>query len=74
MDVIHAAHRDRLATAAGDLATTTPIALPEDATLERAATLMGGATTPPMLVAVGHSGLPSGVVSTLDAIRILAAG
>jgi CBS domain-containing protein len=28
MDVIHAAHRGRLATPAGDLATTTPIALP----------------------------------------------
>jgi CBS domain-containing protein len=73
MDVIHAAHRDRLATAAGDLATTTPIALPEDATLERAATLMASHDAA-HVVAVGHSGLPSGVVSTLDAIRILAAG
>ena len=73
MDVIHAAHRDRLATAAGDLATTTPIALPEDATLERAATLMASHDAA-HVVAVGRSGLPSGVVSTLDAIRILAAG
>jgi CBS domain-containing protein len=73
MDLIHAAHRGRLATPAGDLATTTPIALPEDATLERAATLMASHDAA-HVVAVGHSGLPSGVVSTLDAIRILAAG
>ena len=73
MDVIHAAHHGRLATPAGDLATTAPIALPEDATLERAATLMASHDTA-HVVAVGHSGLPSGVVSTLDAIRILAAG
>jgi CBS domain-containing protein len=73
MDVVHAAHRDRLATPAGELAATTPIALPEDATLERAATLMASHDVA-HLIAVGRSGRPSGVVSTLDVIRILAAG
>jgi CBS domain-containing protein len=73
MDVVHAAHRGRLATPAGELAATTPIALPEDATLERAATLMASHDVA-HVVAVGRSGLPSGVVSTLDVIRILAAG
>jgi len=73
MDLVHAAHRGRLATAAGELAATTPIALPEDATLERAAILMAGHDVA-HLVAVGPTGLPSGVVSTLDVIRILAAG
>jgi CBS domain-containing protein len=73
MDVIHAAHRGELATHAGELAATTPIALPEDATLERAATLMAEHDVA-HVVAVGPSGLPSGVVSTLDVMRILAAG
>jgi CBS domain-containing protein len=73
MDVVHAAHRRRLETPAGELAATTPIALPEDATLERAAALMASHDAA-HLVAVGPSGLPSGVVSTLDVIRILAAG
>ncbi|MDQ5834591.1 MAG: CBS domain-containing protein, partial [Actinomycetota bacterium] len=40
MDLVHAAHRGRLGTAAGELAATRPFALPEDATLERAAILM----------------------------------
>jgi CBS domain-containing protein len=72
MDVVHAAHRGRLATPADELAATTPIALTEDATLERAATLMASHDVA-HVVAVGRSGLPSGVVSTLDVIRILAA-
>lgn len=73
MDVVHAAYRGELATPAGELAATTPIALPEDAMLERAATLMTDHDAS-HTVAVGRSGLPSGVVSTLDVIRILAAG
>ena len=72
MDVIHAAHRGELETPAGELAAT-PIALPEDATLERAATLMADHDVA-HVVAVGPSGLPSGVVSTLDVIAVLAAG
>jgi CBS domain-containing protein len=72
MDVVHAAHRGRDVTA-GEVAATTPIALPEDATLERAATLMASHDVT-HVVAVGRTGLPTGVVSTLDVIRILAAG
>ncbi len=73
MDVVHAAHRGTLATPAGEWATTAPLALPEDATLERAAELMVGHDVA-HVVSVGRSGMPSGIVSTLDAIRILAAG
>jgi CBS domain-containing protein len=73
MDLVHAAHGGRLAMPAGELAATSPIALPEDATLERAASLMASHDVA-HVVAVGRSGLPSGVVSTLDVIRILAAG
>ena len=71
MDVVHAAHRGAPGTLAGELAAMTPLALPEDATLERAASLMASHDVA-HVVAVGRSGLPSGVVSTLDAIRILA--
>jgi CBS domain-containing protein len=73
MDVVHAAHRGKLATPAGELASSAPLALPEDATLERAAILMAGHGVA-HVVAVGPSGMPSGIVSTLDVIRILAAG
>jgi CBS domain-containing protein len=70
--VVHAAHRGEPGTLAGELAATTPLALPEDATLERAASLMASHDAA-HIVAVGRSGLPTGVVSTLDVIRILAA-
>lgn len=73
MDVVHAAYRGELGAPAGELAATTPIALHEDASLERAATLMIDHDAS-HVVAVGRSGMPSGVVSTLDVIRILAAG
>jgi CBS domain-containing protein len=72
MDVVHAAHRGREATA-GEVAATAPIALPEDATLERAANLMASHDVTHVVV-VGRTGLPSGVVSSLDVIRVLAAG
>ena len=72
MDVVHAAYRGTPGTLAGELAATAPLALPEDATLERAASLMARHDAA-HIVAVGRSGLPSGVVSTLDVIRILAA-
>jgi CBS domain-containing protein len=73
MDVVRAAYGGRLATPAGELAASKPIALREDATLERAATLMASHDVAHVVV-VGRTGLPSGVVSTLDVIRILAAG
>lgn len=73
MDLVHAAQRGALARPAGESASTAPLALPEDATLEHAATLMTGHDVA-HVVAVGRSGTPSGIVSSLDAIRILAAG
>jgi CBS domain-containing protein len=73
MDLIHAAQQGTLARPAGESASTAPLALPEDATLEHAATLMTGHDVA-HVVAVGPSGTPSGIVSSLDAIRILAAG
>jgi len=73
MDVIHAAHTGTLSAPAGEFASTAPLALPDHATLEHAAALMArhDATH---VVAVGRSGMPVGIVSTLDVIRILAAG
>jgi len=73
MDMIHAAHRGEHATPAGELAATAPVALPEDARLDRAAALMVDHDVA-HVVAVGRTGLPSGVVSSLDVVRILAAG
>ena len=72
MDVLHAAHRGELTLPASAIAAPAPLALPESAGLDRAAALMAEhyATH---LVAVGRSGLPSGVVSTLDVLRIVAA-
>jgi len=52
---------------------TAPVALPEDARLDRAAALMVDHDVA-HVVAVGRTGLPSGVVSSLDVVRILAAG
>lgn len=73
MDLVHAAHRGELRTPASELASSAPLALPEIAGLDRAATLMANHDAT-HVVAVGHAGLPSGVVSTLDVLRVLAAG
>src|SRR3954471_2746876 len=60
MDVVHAAYRGELGIAAGEVAATAPLALAESAGLDRAATLMvdHDATH---VVAIGRSGLPTGV-------------
>ena len=73
MDVLHASYRGEPNSSAGGLAATAPLALIESAGLDRAAALMveHDATH---VVAVHRSGTPSGVVSTLDVLRILAAG
>ena len=73
MDVLHAAHRGGAATRAADVAATSPLALPEDAGLDRAASLMV-AHEATHVVAVDRGGTPAGVVSTLDVLRIVAAG
>jgi CBS domain-containing protein len=73
MDVVHAAHRHHLDQPASDFASSAPLALPETAGLDRAARLMvdHGAAH---IVVVGRTGLPLGVVSTLDLLRSVAAG
>jgi CBS domain-containing protein len=71
MDVLHAAYRDGAAKA-GALASASPVAVPASASLDAAAALMAdrGATH---VIAVDRSGAPTGVVSSLDVLRIVAA-
>jgi CBS domain-containing protein len=73
MDVIHAVNRSGPDVTAGELVVTSPLALPEGSVLERAASLMAdhGARH---VVVVDRGGTPAGVVSTLDVLRIVAAG
>jgi CBS domain-containing protein len=73
MDVLHAAHRGDLTLPASEVAATAPLALPESAGLDRAAAMMAEHDAAHVVV-VGRSGLPSGIVSTLDVLRIVAAG
>ena len=73
MDVLHAVNRAGPDLTAGELAVTSPLALPEDAGLERAASLMVEHDATHVVV-VDRAGTPAGVVSTLDVLRILAAG
>jgi CBS domain-containing protein len=72
MDVLHAVNRAGPGVTAGELAVTSPLALPEDAGLERAASLMVEHDATHVVV-VDKAGTPAGVVSTLDALRIVAA-
>jgi CBS domain-containing protein len=72
MDVVLALHRGALTEPAANIATTEPIAVEEEDSLDRAAALMVEQDTSHVVV-VGRSGLPSGMVSTLDVARILAA-
>lgn len=71
IDLMRALHRGSAALVAGTTAATEPIALPEDASLDRAAALMIEHDTS-HLVVVSPAGLPSGMVSTLDVARVLA--
>jgi CBS domain-containing protein len=73
MDVVHAAHRRALTAPASEVAAGAPLALPETAGLDRAAALMADHDATHVVV-VGRTGLPLGVVSTLDVLRIVAAG
>jgi CBS domain-containing protein len=71
MALVRALHRGALGDHAGAIAVTSPIAVLEADSLEVAARLMikDGARH---VVVVGPSGLPSGMVSTLDVASILA--
>ena len=73
MDVLHAVNRGGPALTAGELAVTSPLALPEAESLERAASLMVEHDATHVVV-VDSGGTPAGVVSTLDVLRIVAAG
>ena len=73
MDVLHAVNRGGASLTAGELAVTAPLALGEDAGLERAAALMAEHDATHVVV-VDSRGMPAGVVSTLDVLRIVAAG
>jgi CBS domain-containing protein len=68
MDVVHAAQRGELASPASETAAGAPLAIAETAGLDRAAELMVDHGSAHM-VAVGPSGLPTGVVSALDVLR-----
>lgn len=72
MDLVLALHRGGLSEPAAAIAETEPVAVEEDDSLERVAALLVEHQTS-HVVAVGRSGLPSGIVSTLDVARILAA-
>jgi CBS domain-containing protein len=71
LELVRALHRGALDEPASTIAVTGPIAVLERDSLEMAATLMieDGARH---VVVVGASGLPSGMVSTLDVASILA--
>ena len=73
MDVLHAVNRAGPDLTAGELAVTSPIALPEDADLERAASLMVEHDATHVVV-VDRTGTPAGVVSTLDVLWVVAGG
>jgi CBS domain-containing protein len=72
MELVLAAHSGALSAAAATIASAAPPAVNEDDLLERAMTLMVSDDTPHVVV-IGESGLPSGMISTLDVARILAA-
>jgi CBS domain-containing protein len=72
MDLVLAAHRGTLDEPAATIAVAAPPAIHESDSLERAAGLMVNDDTRHVVV-VGPSGLPSGMISTLDVARILAA-
>jgi CBS domain-containing protein len=72
MELVRALHRGALDETAGTIAATGPIAVLERDSLEVAAKLMIEHGTRHVVV-VGPSGLPSGMVSTLDVASILAA-
>lgn len=72
MDLVLALQRGAFGESAGTIVATAPAAIKQDEPLDRAAALMVEHDTS-HVVAVGSSGLPSGMVSTLDVARIIAA-
>ncbi len=72
MDLVLALQRGASGESAGTIVATSPAAIKQDEPLDRAAALMVEHDTSHVVV-VGSSGLPSGMVSTLDVARIIAA-
>jgi CBS domain-containing protein len=72
MELVLAAHSGTLAEAAATIASAAPPAVNDSDTVARAATLMINEDAPHVIV-IGPSGLPSGMISTLDVLRIVAA-
>jgi CBS domain-containing protein len=72
MELVLAAHSGTLTRAAATIAAATPPAVNDSDTLDRAATLMINDDARHVVV-IGPSGLPSGMISTLDVARSLAA-
>jgi len=72
MELVLAAHSGSLTQAATTIASAAPPAVDGSDTVDRAATLMINEDAPHVIV-IGPSGLPSGMISTLDVLRIVAA-
>jgi CBS domain-containing protein len=72
MDLVLALQRGAAGESAGTIVATAPAAIKQDEPLDRAAALMVERDRS-HVVAVGSSGLPVGMVSTLDVARIVAA-
>jgi CBS domain-containing protein len=72
MELVRACHRDALREPAASIASTAPAAVTEDDSLAVAAALMAADDTSHVVV-VGPSGLPCGMISSLDVAFILAA-
>jgi CBS domain-containing protein len=72
MELVRAFHRDALMEPAVSIASTAPAAVTEDDSLAAAAGLMIDDDTSHVVV-VGPSGLPCGMISSLDVVSILAA-
>jgi CBS domain-containing protein len=73
MDLVLAAHRGGLAEPAATIAATAPLAVDGDAPLDQVAALMV-ANEIRHIVVTGRSGLPAGMISTLDVARVIAVG
>lgn len=71
LDVVVALHRGAYSEPAAAIAAGEPLAVEENESLERVAALMVEHDTSHVVV-VGHTGLPTGIISTLDVAEILA--
>jgi CBS domain-containing protein len=72
MELVLAAHSATLSRAAATIASAAPPAVNETDLADRAATLMINEDAPHVIV-IGQSGLPAGMISTLDILRVVGA-